>query len=310
MIENIPTDILYDEESRKIMGEFENLRAKALEHKFELNRAGTNSVLYSITDLVLSVFGSKRRASRFLKRKVLNYLVARGRVPVSYVNVVWTVDVLSSSTLPYPVRRAEYPWAISKAVLGGPMKILDIGSGVSLFPIYLASKGHDVMSIDNDAILMDRISPLLAKSCKTVVKYNLGNATELQFEDDTFDRVFCISVLEHLEEDKIDGKFVNYHKLNLDVTAIADMLRVLKPGGLLILTFDWSEDLDEQRSYRLRDIYDRVLAPYRRFLIEDKLPNIVWEELKVKHVSAWEAFPPFNYVTESWAVGAVLQKTK
>ncbi|MGH9878523.1 MAG: hypothetical protein ACRD5H_12870, partial [Nitrososphaerales archaeon] len=115
MIGNIPTAILYDEESQKIMGELENLREKILEHDFELNRAGTNSTLYSIVDLVLSVFGSTSRAPSFLKRKILNYLVGRGRVPVSYVNVVWTKDVVSSSTLPYPVRRAEYPWAISKA---------------------------------------------------------------------------------------------------------------------------------------------------------------------------------------------------
>ncbi|MGH9878522.1 MAG: class I SAM-dependent methyltransferase, partial [Nitrososphaerales archaeon] len=186
----------------------------------------------------------------------------------------------------------------------------DVGSGVSLLPIYLASRGHDVTSIDNDTILMNKISPLLAKWCQAEVKYSVGNATNLGFEDDTFDRVFCISVLEHLEEDKIDGKFVNYHKLNLDVIAIADMLRVLKPGGLLILTFDWSENPDDRRSYRFRDICNRVLEPYNRFLVDDRLPDIMWEELKARHVAAWKEFPPFDYVTEGWAMGAVLQKTK
>jgi len=308
MIENIPTDLLYDGESQSIMNQFENLRAKILEHKFDLNRTGTNSMLYSIADFALSVFGTRSRAANSLKRRILDYLVARDKVPVSYVNVVWTKDVVSSSTRPYPVRRAEYPWALSKADLDRSMKILDIGSGVSLLPIYLASNGHEVTSVDNDAILMNKISPLMAKCCKADLKYRLGDAAKLPFEDDTFERVFCISVLEHLEEEKIDGKYVNYHKLNLDVTAIADMIRVLRPGGLLILTFDWSENPDDPRSYRLQDIYDRVLKPYRRFLVVDKLPEIDWEELKAKHIRAWKEYPPFNYVTEGWAMGAVLQK--
>lgn len=308
MIENIPTELLYDKDSRIIMNRFENIRAEVLRHKFELNKAGTNSILYGVLDFALSSFGSKSRVANFLKRRFLGYLIARGKVPVSYVNVVWTKDVVSSSTLPYPVRRAEYPWAISIAGHERFFKILDIGSGVSLLPIYLASKGHDVTSIDNDAILMNKISPLLAKWNKVEVKYGLGDVTKLRFEDNTFDRVFCISVLEHLEEEKIGGKYVNYHKQNLDVIAIADMLRVLRPGGLLILTFDWSENPDDPRSYRLHDIYSRVLKPYKGLLVEDKLPEIDWEELKAKHIAAWKAFPPFDYVTEGWAMGVVLRK--
>jgi ubiquinone/menaquinone biosynthesis C-methylase UbiE len=155
---------------------------------------------------------------------------------------------------------------------------------------------------------MNKISPLLAKWNKVEVKYGLGDAIKLQFEDNSFDRVLCISVLEHLEEEKIDDKYVNYHKQNLDVIAIADMLRVLRPGGLLILTFDWSENPDDPRSYRLQDIYDRVIKPYRGLLVKDGLPEINWEALKAKHIAAWKAFPPFDYVTEGWAMGVVLQK--
>lgn len=308
MIENIPTELLYDEESCKIMNRFEDMRTEILTHRFELNRAGTNSVFYSILDVVLSGFGPKSRAANFLKRRFLGYLIARGKVPVSYVKVVWTRDVVSSSTLPYPVRRTEYPWAISMVGHERFFKILDIGSGVSLLPIYLAAKGHDVTSIDNDTILMNKISPLLAKWNKVEVKYQLGDAIKLQFGDNSFDRVLCISVLEHLEEEKIGDKYVNYHKQNLDVIAIADMLRVLRPGGLLILTFDWSENPDDPRSYRLQDIYDRVLKPYRGLLVKDRLPEINWEALKAKHIAAWKAFPPFEYVTEGWAMGVVLQK--
>ncbi len=51
-----------------------------------------------------------------------------------------------------------------------------------------------------------------------------GDAKNLPFKESTFDRVFCVSVLEHIEKD---------HSL-----CVREMLRVLKPGGILILTLD------------------------------------------------------------------------
>jgi SAM-dependent methyltransferase len=44
--------------------------------------------------------------------------------------------------------------------------------------------------------------------------------------DDYFDRVFCISVLEHIDDIEVKQK------------GIAEMVRMVKPGGKLILTFD------------------------------------------------------------------------
>ena len=155
---------------------------------------------------------------------------------------------------------------------------------------------------------MNRVSPELAKLAGTKVKYRLGDITKLDFEEETFDRVFCISVLEHLEEEVIAGKPVNFRKKNLDVKGIGEMLRVLKPGGLLILTFDWSENPDDLRSYKIDDIYDRVLKKYKSFLLVDEKPKINWTELKEKHISAGKSFPPFNYVNEGWAIGVILEK--
>ena len=86
------------------------------------------------------------------------------------------------------------------------------------------------------------------------------------------------------------------------------MLRVLKHGGILVMTFDWSENSDEQRSYKLDDIYNRVLKPYKGFLINNKKPVINWNELKKKHISAWKSFLPYDYITEGWAIGVVLKK--
>lgn len=312
MIENISTDRLFDQSYKKIIEEMLDLRNKQLRHGFEINRTGTNSLVYSIADLLLSPFQKVKkfkRYARYILTRLTRYLKRKKKILVSnVVDVVWTRYVVESSTLPYPVRRVEYPWAIFNAKLEKTMKILDVGSGVSLFPVYLASKGHDVTSIDPDIILMERLSPKLAEYCHTKIQYILGDVTNLEFKDNTFDRVFCISVIEHLEEEIIDGNYMNWHKKNLDVKAIGELLRVLKPGGLLILTFDWNENLNEHRSYKISDIYDRVLEPYRKNLIVDSKPEINWNEIKIKHIEAEKSFPPYNYITEGWAVGVILKK--
>ena len=311
MIENIPTEGLYDESYIEIMNEFEKLRSKQMKHSYKINMLGTNnrtvSILYSIFKPLRSnhIF---RRYMNFVLRKILERGARKGKTLRSYTNVFWTKDVVESSTLPYPIRRTEYPWAIQQAKLDKKMKILDIGSGISLFPVFLASKGHEVFSIDNDEILMNRVSPELAKLSGVTVNYSFVDVAKINFEDETFDRVFCISTIEHLEEEIIDSKYVNYHKKNLDVKAIGEMLRVLKPGGILIFTFDWSESNDELRSYKLDDIYNRLLKPYRSFLIQDKKPVINWDKLKEKHIRSWKSFPPYDYVTDGWAIGVVMKK--
>lgn len=311
MIENIPTEGLYDNSYTKIMNEFEILRSKQLKNTFKINLLGTNnklfSILYSLT-LPLRKNSKVKRYVNFILRKILENGRKKGKTLRAYTNVFWTKDVIESSTLPYPVRRVEYPWAILNAKLEKPMKILDVGSGISIFPVYLASKGHEVYSIDFDEILMNRVSPELAKLSSVNVNYSFGDATKINFEDESFDRVFCISTIEHLEEEFHDGKYVNHHKKNLDIKAIGEMLRVLKPGGMLVLTFDWSENIDDQRSYKLDDIYERVLKSYTKFLIHDKKPVIDWDDLKKKHIRAWKSFPPYDYVTEGWAIGTILKK--
>ncbi len=221
---------------------------------------------------------------------------------------IWTKSQISTSSFPYPIRRAEFPWAIEKSHLAGSMKILDVGSGLSLFTVYLASKGHQVYSIDNDEVIIKQIAPRLADWADTHVNYIQGDVLKIQFEDNSFDQVFCISVLEHLEEEVVDGKYVSYKKRNLDVKAISEMLRVLKPGGLLILTLEWSEVPEEQRSYKLQDIYGRLLKDYRSNLLIDEKPELNWNELNKKYQEAWKSFPPFYYVIDSWAMGIVLKK--
>jgi 2-polyprenyl-3-methyl-5-hydroxy-6-metoxy-1,4-benzoquinol methylase len=312
MIENIPIEGLYDELYKKIVDKMMKLRQMQLRHSYEINKIGTNSTAYSILDQISNPFRQNKKLRKYViyaLKKFSLYLKKRKKIQVSnIVDAVWTRDIVESSTLPYPVRRSEYPWAILNGKLEKNMKILDVGSGVSLFPVYLANEGYDIISVDPDKILMDHVAPKLAEFSGTNLEYKIEDVTKLSFDSDSFDRVFCISVIEHLEEEYINEKHINHHKKNLDVKAIGELLRVLKPGGLLVLTFDWNENKDEFRSYKLDDIYDRVLKPYKNNLLVDKKPQLNWDELKIKHLEVGKLFPPFNYITEGWAIGVILKK--
>lgn len=45
-------------------------------------------------------------------------------------------------------KRWEYPWALQRAQLAPGCRVLDVGCGDSIFPVYLASLGHHVTAAD------------------------------------------------------------------------------------------------------------------------------------------------------------------
>jgi len=141
----------------------------------------------------------------------------------------------------------DVPWAISNANLKKNIKVLDCGSGRGVLQFYLASKGIDVYSIDishNRSKFFKKIKNLLKKiginykldpyivhkklnrRYNVNVRFNQESAARMSFQDNFFDRIFCISVIEHMNDITIEK-------------SIKEMDRVLKPGGLLLLTFDF-----------------------------------------------------------------------
>ncbi|MEF3302938.1 class I SAM-dependent methyltransferase [Paenibacillus sp. GYB003] len=58
------------------------------------------------------------------------------------------------------------------------------------------------------------------------IRYAQANLASLPYEERKFDKIFCISVLEHMQWDDI-------------VRALSEFHRVLKDDGLLVVTFDY-----------------------------------------------------------------------
>jgi SAM-dependent methyltransferase len=140
----------------------------------------------------------------------------------------------------HPGKRWEYPWALQRARPEPGARVLDVGCGNSIFPIYLATQGHRVTAVDLD------FHPGLDRMHGVEVEYLEADMTALPLDDEAYDAVFCISVIEHLPEARIP-------------VAMQEMRRVLRPGGRLLLTTDYYEDASADLWYE---------GPDRRFPVD------------------------------------------
>ncbi len=132
---------------------------------------------------------------------------------------------------------------------GTPPRVLDIGSP-KLFGFYLARR-HPV-----DLLLTD-ISPLaldpyekaweaIRRGARGRVSFGIRDARRLPDRDRTFDVVYAMSVLEHIEGGEGDS------------AAAGEMVRVLKPGGLLVFSVPFGPGYREQAIRGLAHAVERT----------------------------------------------------
>lgn len=158
------------------------------------------------------------------------------------------IDKVNAKPLYYAARMWEFPYAIYEAHLEQGMKVADVGCGNTPFTALLAQKvgAKNVTGFDPDYIIDNNIEGHshfgARKSFIDALGINFYNdgMTNMTAEDGYFDRVFCISVLEHIDDISVKQK------------GLKEMSRILKPGGKLILTFDCGINLP------LNDIYQNI----------------------------------------------------
>lgn len=76
------------------------------------------------------------------------------------------------------------------------------------------------------------------------INFDLASLTQLPYTDKMFDKIFCVSVLEHLVDEnnmcfKNSSFKIDFTKTHQILDSLMEFKRVLKADGLIILTFDY-----------------------------------------------------------------------
>lgn len=122
---------------------------------------------------------------------------------------------------PHRVAYFQARLATVAPVGGGPLQILDAGCGGGLVTVALARHGHNVTGIDPAAGAVEYAhSSAGAQGLQELAHFHRGSIYTLPFADSSFDAVVCSDVLEHLTDLP---------------SALREMRRVLRPGGLLLV---------------------------------------------------------------------------
>lgn len=117
-----------------------------------------------------------------------------------------------------PIRGGFVMDVLKKFEISPDQPIIEIGCGGGIFSEYIARLGYNILGVD---ISMESINVAKEHAFITHVKvdYQVGSVYELPFENESFDIVMSSDFLEHIED---------------LVTAISEMSRILKKGGLFI----------------------------------------------------------------------------
>ncbi len=171
-----------------------------------------------------------------MKEKVYKFIAGTG---IKVLTKIFP-EYFASEPLRPTDRYLEYPF-VFKNLPKLPAKILDVGSAGSFFPLIVSSLGYDVTGCD--------IRPY-----KILNKVKFNNFTFLQknicehsLQEEGFDVVTCISVLEHIG---LKGRYGSGDDSEGDIKMVEEIKRVLKPGGRAIITVPFGKA--------------EVFAPYQR----------------------------------------------
>ena len=195
---------------------------------------------------------SSRQTSRGniprLPRKVCCMLNYAARLFLWLANP--SVSTFSTSLKLAGDRDIEWSW-VGSQMPSGPGEALDFGPGGSHLGLLAAQRGFNVISVD--------LEPVHWPYVHSRLKFVRGDILKISFSPEHFDLIINCSTAEHVglsgrygvEEDQPDG----------DIEAMARLLTLMKPGGVMLLTIPVGKD--------------EVFPPLHRIYGAERLPKLI-----------------------------------
>ena len=156
----------------------------------------------------------------------------------------------------YERHRPDYPeeairWAASELGLGGASRVLDLGAGTGKLTRGLVALGLQVVAVEPGAPMLEQLRRAVPQA-----EAHEGSAESIPLEDASVDAGFAAQAFHWFDPAR----------------ALAELHRVISPGGGLALLWNWWDD---------RDPLQRELGPVVGFAghrpyAEEELPGAPW----------------------------------
>jgi len=137
------------------------------------------------------------------------------------------------------VREFIIPWALGQGELGDD--VIEVGPGYGATTDVFREKVGRLTAVEIDHDLATALAERLAGTNVTVVE---GDATALEFADDTFTGATCFAMLHHVPS------------VDLQDRLFGEVARVVRPGGLFVASDSLASD--DLREFHEGDTYQPI----------------------------------------------------
>lgn len=159
------------------------------------------------------------------------------RLGRAYVQRIVESDAAAQEFDGHNERPAEYSFVFRQINTHAPESVLDVGTGQTALPALIRHCGCVVTAIDN---VRDYWPTGMINRHWHVINEDITKTSRTA----TYDMITCISVLEHIKGDQ---------------SAMLAMLRLLRPGGHLVLTCPYTDGEYVEDTYRAPGADPRAL---------------------------------------------------
>lgn len=171
------------------------------------------------------------------RRPAHERVVAHFDSAASYWSEVY--DAATLEGVIYRERMAAVLWWVDGLGPGEPKRALDIGCGAGVTSVELARRGYAVDAIDTSPAMVERTRRLAREhGLESAIEAGVGDVHALPSSAGRFDLVVALGVIPWIEE---------------PAPAVAEMARVVRPGGRVILSAD--------NRARLNSLLDPLATP-------------------------------------------------
>jgi 2-polyprenyl-3-methyl-5-hydroxy-6-metoxy-1,4-benzoquinol methylase len=165
--------------------------------------------------------------------------------------ILYTLEVRG---IPHPVWLFESPFKIYEfrklfhgAKISGCQDILDFGCGMGIQSFEMARANHRIVGIDTNRSQIEKAMLYSNNKKHWNTKFLNQGIDVANFASESFDHVFSFCVIEHI--------------LNID-DVMSEMLRILKPGGMIHVSVDSLKTIDDDELIERHKLKHKVVRYY------------------------------------------------